>query len=126
MELIEKTEIIKYDNGILAEIEDDIIIEYPFTIFLNGEELITFLCSPNALEYLAVGFLISEGMIKKGSDIVSLRLMEDRGIIEVETHYKKSLSQELFGKRTMTTGCGKGTTFYHINDSFQSKIITTE
>lgn len=29
----------------------------------------------------------------------------------------------MIGKRTMTTGCGKGTTFYNVVDSFNSKQI---
>lgn len=34
------------------------------TIFLNDQELVTLLCSPKDLNYLAIGFLVSEGLPK--------------------------------------------------------------
>ncbi|MBU0575676.1 MAG: formate dehydrogenase accessory sulfurtransferase FdhD, partial [Proteobacteria bacterium] len=43
--------------------------EFPLTIMLNGEQLVTVLCSPGDLEALAVGFLYSEGMIRAKEEI---------------------------------------------------------
>ncbi|MBB6215177.1 FdhD protein [Anaerosolibacter carboniphilus] len=123
MEPIEKIWMKRYENEVLADIEDTVIKEYPLTIFLNGEELITLLCSPNALNYLAIGFLLSEGFAVVKEDILEIKTDETQGIIAVETRKKSELIKKLSGKRTITTGCGKGTTFYHVIDSFHSRIV---
>ncbi len=123
MEAIEKIVICKYDNGEIREIEDQVVKESPFTIFLNKEELLTLLCTPRSLEYLTFGFLLSEGFIKSRNDIVSIKLLEEEGVVEIETKNKSIIAKKMLGKRTMTTGCGKGTTFYNVVDSFNSKQI---
>ena len=123
MEAIEKIIICKYDNGKIREIEDQVVKESPFTIFLNKEELLTLLCTPRSLEYLTFGFLLSEGFIKSRNDIVSIKLLEEEGVVEIETKNKSIIAKKMLGKRTMTTGCGKGTTFYNVVDSFNSKQI---
>ena len=43
-----------------SEIEDVVAREFLFTIILNNQELVTLLCTPKDLKYLAVGFLSSE------------------------------------------------------------------
>lgn len=103
--------------------EDIVIVEYPFTIFLNDNELITLLCSPKSLEYLAVGFLNSEGFINSFNDIKNIRVDEEKGLAYVYTKNKSVLTEKLHGKRTITTGCGKGTIFYNVIDSFKSKKV---
>ena len=57
--------------------------EVPLTIYVNGQELMTILCTPTRIEYLVVGFLYSEGIITSLNDIVSLRLSEEDLIAEV-------------------------------------------
>ena len=125
MKVIEKILICRYDNGKIEEIEDEVVKESPFTIFLNKEELLTLLCTPKYLDYLALGFLLSEGFIKKRDDIKSIKLLEEEGLIEIETKNKSTIANKLLGKRTMTTGCGKGTTFYNVVDSFNSKKVNS-
>ena len=45
-------------------IDTDVVVrELPATIILNNKEVATLLCSPHHLDYLAVGFLASEGLI---------------------------------------------------------------
>lgn len=123
MEAIRKIDILRVKgNNILAE-EDIVITEYPFTIFLNDEELITLLCSPKSLKHLTVGFLYSEGFISSILDIVDMKIDEEKGLAYVETKNRNSISGKLYRKRTITSGCGKGTLFYNVIDSFKSKKI---
>lgn len=103
--------------------DDYVIIEYPFTIFLNDSEFITLLCTPSSLEHLAIGFLHSEGLIKRREDVSNVRVDKEKGIAYVYTNNKTNLSEKLYGKRTITTGCGKGTVFYNVVDSFRSKKV---
>ena len=113
-------EVLKLRNEEKFVEEDSIITEYPFTIFLNGKEFITLLCTQSSLDYLLVGFLVSEGLIDKKEDIESIKIDEEKGIGYVETVKKTNLMEKLYGKRTLTSGCGKGTVFYSVVDSFKS------
>jgi FdhD protein len=117
MKLTRDIPIIKYDNGIKSEVSDTIIKEYALTIVLDGEQFITLLCTPSGLDCLVVGFLLSESVIKSKADITGLRLDEEKGVAEVTTSGSSMLGRKLHGKRTLTTGCGKGSVFYSTVDS---------
>lgn len=62
----------KYEHKRLTPICDPIVLEVPLTIFLNEVELITMACSPDAYPQLAVGYLLSEGIINQNSKIKNL------------------------------------------------------
>ena len=103
------------------EIEDTVVREFPLTIILDNQELVTLLCSPANLEYLAVGFLFSEGLIESKDDIKKLMLDEQRGVVRVETDGDKRLDPQLLSKRFIASGCGRGASFYSAAD-VQSQI----
>lgn len=103
--------------------EDILVIEYPFTIYLNEEEIITLLCSPKDLKALSIGFLFSEGFLDDIGDLISVDIDEDKGTSYVKVKNRKPLAEKLQGKRTISSGCGKGTIFYNVMDSFKSKKI---
>jgi FdhD protein len=129
MERTKKIRIQQIKEGQMEEMEDQVVMEYPLTIYLNGEEFITLLCSPDSSEgltYLALGFLISEGMIAEKSHVGKVAVEEDAGHIHLQLNNKTDLKQKLYGKRTVTTGCGKGTVFYNVLDSLGSKKINEE
>lgn len=124
MELTRDIHIIRYENGEVSTTEDMVVREYALTIFLDGEEFITLLCSPSSLECLVIGFLLSESIIKSKADIERIRLDEERGVADVLTKTSSSLAKSLHGKRTMTTGCGKGSSFYNAMDSLHCRMLT--
>lgn len=123
MEEIEYVDIIKVKGDILQGEGDIVIVEYPFTLFVEDKEIITLLCSPSSLEYLALGFLYSEGFIDSLGDIEKIRIDEDKGICHIKLYNVNKLRENLRGKRTITSGCGKGTLFYNVLDSFKSQKI---
>ncbi len=124
MELTKSRNIYRYDNGNLEQQKDLVVKEYPLTIFLNDEELVTLLCSPSSISFLAIGFLMSEGLIKNKSDIKKIVVNEENGIVHVDTYNSSSLSRQLFSKRIITTGCGKGSMFYNGMDSLNCKKVS--
>ncbi|WP_432665935.1 formate dehydrogenase accessory sulfurtransferase FdhD [Wukongibacter baidiensis] len=123
MQVYKEVTITKIEDDKIYEKEDMVIKEYPLTIFINDEEFITLLCTPQSLDYLTIGFLISEGLIKRKEDIKSMRIDEIKGTARVEIKGKDLLTKKLYGKRTMTTGCGKGTIFYSVIDALKTKKI---
>ena len=86
--------ITRYDKGKVKETSDIIVREYPLTIIFNGEELVTLLCSPKSLHYLALGFLLSEGIIKEKSEIESINIEEKQecSLIYIRTCGDRKLS----------------------------------
>ncbi len=123
MKWTKNTEILRVKGENIKSEEDILIVEYPFTVFLNGREIITMLCSPDKLKELSIGFLSSEGFIVDIEDLISIDIDEEKGISYVEIKNKSILIEKLQGKRTITSGCGKGTLFYNVLDSFKSKKI---
>lgn len=99
-------------SGTGKEKERDIVVrETSVTIFLNDVDLVTLLCSPKDLEYLAIGFLFAEGLIKSKNDIKSIFADKKDSVVWVETVDGKKLRDNILAKRLITTGCGKGLSF---------------
>jgi len=92
--------------------DDVVVTEFPLTIVLNNQELVTLLCSPQNLDYLAVGFLSSEGLLKSKGDIKKVTVDEQRGVVRVETEEENKQAGEMVFKRLITSGCGRGASFY--------------
>jgi FdhD protein len=97
--------------------EDIIVKEFPLTIVFNGDELVTLLCSPANLKYLALGFLFSEGLIKKKEEIKQTIIDEAKGVVRVDTHDSRIDENDVVFKRIITPGCGRGASFYSAADS---------
>lgn len=96
--------------------DDVVVMEFPLTIVLNNQELVTMLCSPKNLDYLAVGFLSSEGLLKSKDEIKKITVDNRRGIVRVETEAENKQAGETVFKRLITSGCGRGTSFYSAAD----------
>jgi FdhD protein len=91
---------------------DVVVKEFPLTITLNNQELVTLLCSPQNLDYLAIGFLASEGLIKGKEAIKKIIVDDQRGVVQVETEKDKGFVSLPPSKRVITSGGGRGAPFY--------------
>jgi FdhD protein len=112
---VEKVPVLKLTEEGRASLEDVVAREFPLTIILNDRELVTLLCTPKDLKYLAVGFLVSEGLLTGKDDIKKLVMDETRGVARVETVEDKTSADEVF-KRFISSGCGRGASFYSAAD----------
>lgn len=98
-------------------IEDIVIRELPLTVILNNREIVTLLCTPLDLKYLAIGFLLSEGLLNAKDEIKKTIVDDQRGVVRVETAGDKELDSELVFKRLITSGCGRGASLYSAADA---------
>lgn len=112
---IEKFSVLRVSEGESCRIEDNLVREFPLTIILNDRELVTLLCSPGDLKYLAVGFLAAEGLLKSKDEIKKILVDAQRGVVRVET--KTDSSSDLLFKRLITSGCGRGASLYGVADA---------
>jgi len=109
-------------DDIFLEKDDYVAVETPLTIYLNGREIVTLLCTPEKTDKLALGFLRSEGLLESMDGVHAVRVDETAGKVEVEVENYPELADSLLGKRTVTSGCGKGTIFFNVLDSLHSYI----
>jgi len=106
-----------------SEVDDLVATEFPLTIILDNQELVTLLCTPIDLNYLAIGFLSSEGLIENKEEIKKIIVDDRRGVVRVETQGDKGVARELLFKRFITSGCGRGASFYSAADTAsQAKV----
>lgn len=116
-EAIQKYEALRYCENTLASTEQLISEEMPLTIYLNGKETTTMLCSPIDQKHLVTGFLVSEGMISSLDQITELEIEEDGGLAYVEADITEKKAPAGYLKRCLTTCCGRGRSgLYFAND----------
>ena len=113
---VDKIPILRLTEGGRSNIEDVVAREFPLTIILNNQELVTLLCSPTDLRYLAIGFLSSEGLLKSKDEIKKITVDDWRGVVRVETEKSRELARDVLFKRLITSGCGRGASFYSAAD----------
>ena len=114
---VEKVPVLRLTEESVSTIEDVVVREAPLTILLNDQELVTLLCTPKDLKYLAVGFLFSEGLLSSRDDITKVIVDDRRGVVRVQTGENKPPADEVVFKRLITTGCGRGASFYSAADA---------
>ncbi len=132
MNTIERFSIVRISEEGEKDTEDVIVKEFSLTIILNNQELVTLLCSPTDLKYLAIGFLFSEGLLRGKDEIKKILVDDQRGVVRVETEESGELARDVLFKRLITSGCGRGASFYSAADATvqkvesQAKISATE
>lgn len=96
--------------------------EMALTIFVNGEELVTVLCTPTKLTPLVLGFLYSEGVISGERDVASMRVCEEDSLADVR------LASPAYAppmRRTLASGCGGGVSFATQLPKVDSHLVAT-
>jgi len=93
----------------LEQKTDFIAEETPLHIFLNQTHYVTILCSPNQLEELARGHLLSEGVLKSTDEIRETRLEKDGKCLvrlkpDIDAEKRISISQPF--TRLIVSACG--------------------
>lgn len=117
-------EITRYDGEALAKENVEVVEEFPLTVVLNGEEFATMICSPSHLDELVIGFLASEGVIRKSGEIRSLNVNEEQGFAYVEID--RPLLIDDHSKRFIGSCCGKSRQFYFKSDVRTAKTIRSK
>ncbi len=116
--------IVRYQSGTFSKQTDEVVTESPITIKLNSEEYVTVVCTPNYIEDMVIGFLISEGIISSYKDIEELWIQKENGIVHVKSSKINPLYQTLYNKRYVTSCCGKSRQgFVFINDAAKAKKL---
>lgn len=106
---IRKFEIVKFDlsNRKHEKIEDYVAEEKPFNIFINKKHYVTILCSPSNLKEMAVGHLLSEGIIKSAEEIEEIHIStEGKCKIKLNINLEKRIKLFKPYSRIILSACG--------------------
>jgi FdhD protein len=103
-------------------IETSVVMERPLTLFLNGQEIVTMMTIGDYPDYLAVGYLLNQNMLRPDDEIVGIDYDEEIETVVVRTARKTDYEQKL-GKKTLTSGCAQGTVFGDVMEKFETVIL---
>lgn len=125
LENTESVDVLRITPEVTTTTYSRVVREIPFTIIMNDEELVTLLCSPGDLKYLAVGFLNSEGLVNSKEDIKKIIVDDWTGVVRVVTNRTEEISSDSIFKRIISSGCGRGASFYSTADTV-SQVVNTK
>lgn len=114
--------ILRVKGNTVEGIVDEVAAELPVRLIVNNEPLVTLLCTPAELEELAVGFLLSEGLLRDRSSITRLEVSEKEPAVRIELSDLPTDREKLFEKRTISSGCGSGVTFTNFRMEHERRI----
>jgi FdhD protein len=101
-EKIKKFDVLKINGKNTDRIQDTIVREFALTLFLNTHEVTTLICTPSNLEYLAAGYLFSEGLIKEKNHIKDIYIDLKEGLARVITWKDDLVKSNIYPKTLIT------------------------
>lgn len=114
-------------NGEATEIDGQVVDEVLACISVNGQEIATFMCSPNDLNLLALGFLYNEQFIGSIDDVRAIHTSQNDTCVDVWLH---NVEFEIPERKIITAGCGGGITFADMSGQYEplesSRTATAE
>lgn len=114
-------------TGKRETIHDRVAEEKPLYVLLNGKLFVTVFCSPSDLQELAVGHLLSEGILKSVDEIVKIELDDRRDTCRISIRTNIDIEKRiklLSGlSRVIFSACGTETLY---KPSLGLKEITSD
>lgn len=102
-----------------AAVETSVTVERPLTLFLNGQEIVTMMTIGDYPEYLALGYLLNQNMLRADDEVTGVEYDEELEVVVVRTA-RTTDYQEKLRKKTLTSGCAQGTAFGDQMERFES------
>ena len=81
--------------------------EFPVSLELNDERVVTLLCTPCDLTELAVGWLYCEGLIDGVDELLAVGACDELSRVRIFAESQRPLVQSEW-RRVITSGCGSG------------------
>ena len=96
--------------------------ERPLTIFLNSQEIVTAMTIGDYPDYLALGFLRNQGMLKADDVVTGVDYDEEIETVVVRTERVTSYEEKV-KKKTRTSGCAVGTVFGDMMEGLDGLVL---
>lgn len=106
-------------------VEASVVVERPLTLFLNGQEIVTMMTIGDYPDYLAVGYLLNQNMLRPDDEIEGVEYDEELEVVVVRTARETDYEDKL-KKKTHTSGCAQGTVFGDLMEKFEDIALPTD
>ncbi|CTQ31606.1 formate dehydrogenase accessory sulfurtransferase FdhD [Jannaschia rubra] len=93
-----------------APVDLRVVEERPLTIYLNAREIVTVMTIGDHPEWLALGFLVNQGMVRAGDRVTGIDHDAEVDAVIVRTAVETDHEARL-ARATRTSGCAVGTVF---------------
>ena len=93
-----------------APVDIRVPVERALTLYLNAQEIVTMMTINDYPEYLALGYLLNQNMLKPDDIVTEVEYDDDLDVVVVRTERGTNYEQKL-KKKTLTSGCAQGTAF---------------
>ena len=100
-----------------VSMETSVPVERPLTLFLNSQEVVTMMTIGDYPEYLAVGYLLNQNMLRSSDRISGIDVDDEIDVVVVRTENETDFEDKL-KRKTLTSGCAQGTVFGDVLDKF--------
>jgi FdhD protein len=105
-----------------AEIETVVVVERALTIFLNSQEIVTAMTIADHPDYLAIGYLLNQGMLQPDDIVTDVDYDEELSVVVVRTE-RQTDYEEKMKKRVQTSGCAQGTVFGDLMEALEGVTL---
>src|SRR5947209_12450347 len=105
-----------------AAVEINVPVERPLTLYLNTQEIVTMMTIGDYPEYLALGYLLNQNMLKYDDVVTEVEYDDDLQVVVVRTEHHTNFEAKL-KKRTQTSGCAQGTAFGDLLEAVESVAL---
>ena len=99
------------------EVAAAIVHERPLTLFLNGQEIVTMMTIGDHPEYLALGYLLNQNMLRADDAVTAVDHDPELEVVVVRTARETDFEEKL-KKKVRTSGCAQGTVFGDLMERF--------
>ena len=105
-----------------ARVEIRVPVERALTLYLNAQEIVTMMTINDHPEYLALGYLLNQNMLKPDDVVTEVEYDEDLQVVVVRTERGTNFEQKL-KKKTLTSGCAQGTAFGDLMEALEGVAL---
>lgn len=105
----QKYSVVRYQNATTTSTQDEVAEEVPVALEYNGISHTVMMVTPQDLEAFAIGFSLSEGIIRSAADVFAIDIVAMKEGISVQLEIASACFARLKEKRrsmTGRTGCG--------------------
>jgi FdhD protein len=99
-------------------IETGVVVERALTLYLNAQEIVTMMTINDHPEYLALGYLLNQAMLRPDDTVTGVDYDEDLSVVVVRTQRQTDYEDKL-RKKTQTSGCAQGTAFGDLMEALE-------
>ena len=103
-------------------VETAVVVERPLTLFLNGQEIVTMMTIGDHPDYLALGYLLNQNMLRPDDVIEGIDVDEELDVVVVRTARETDYEEKL-KKKVRTSGCAQGTVFGDLMEKFETVAL---